>query len=41
MISELKGHVASKGKDSVTILVGGIGFEVNVPSGLWLSLIHI
>ncbi|MGI6163859.1 MAG: Holliday junction branch migration protein RuvA [Bacillota bacterium] len=38
MISELKGHVASKGKDSVTILVGGIGFEVNVPSGLWNSL---
>lgn len=38
MISELKGPVASKGKDSVTIIVGGIGFEVNVPSGLWNSL---
>ncbi|MGI6620576.1 MAG: Holliday junction branch migration protein RuvA [Bacillota bacterium] len=34
MISQLKGMLISKGKDTVTVMVGGIGFEVNVPSGL-------
>ena len=34
MISEIKGTVISKSKDNVTIMVGGMGFEVNVPSGL-------
>ncbi len=34
MISEIKGTVISKTKDNATIMVGGMGFEVNVPSGL-------
>ncbi len=38
MISELNGIVISKGEGNVAVMVGGIGFEVNVPSGLWSNL---
>ena len=38
MISEIKGDVIAKNKESVTIMVGGMGFEVNVAPGLLDSL---
>ncbi|HAF66755.1 MAG TPA: Holliday junction branch migration protein RuvA [Clostridiales bacterium UBA9857] len=34
MISLLNGKLVSKGKDSITVLVGGVGLEVTVPSGV-------
>lgn len=34
MISLLNGKLISKGKDSITVLVGGVGLEVTVPSGV-------
>ncbi|HHT85751.1 MAG: Holliday junction branch migration protein RuvA [Bacillota bacterium] len=34
MISQLNGMLISKGKNTVTVMVGGVGFEVNVPAGL-------
>ncbi len=38
MISKIIGTVIPKGKDNVTVMVGGVGFEVNIPSGLCSSL---
>lgn len=40
MISQLSGKLISKSKDTVTVMVGGVGLEVNVPSGL-LSVLEV